>query len=123
MPLQRVDLLISNLGKGKNITPAKVVSAMNAAATQDVREMTFEPVLSKLLHGGKAPNARDATMLSLLDQWRKQGGSRLDRTDKSGLGNITSPGRGDHGQVLATAGQRVVVVGARLEAVGRAGVV
>jgi acyl-homoserine lactone acylase PvdQ len=90
--LQRVDLLISNLGKGKHITPDKMVSAMNAAATQDVREMTFEPVLSKLLHGGKAPDARDAKLLSLLDQWRRKGGTRLDRTDKSGMGNITSPG-------------------------------
>jgi acyl-homoserine lactone acylase PvdQ len=90
--LQRVDLLINDLGKGNDITPARVVSAMNEAATQDVREMTFESVLSKLLRGGKAPNARDAKMLALLDQWRKQGGTRLDRTDATGVGNITSPG-------------------------------
>ncbi len=87
--LQRVDLLIHNLGHGRNLTPARVTSAMNEAATQDVREMTFEPVLSRLLHGGHAPNARDAEMLSLLDQWHKQGGSRLDRT---GNGQITAPG-------------------------------
>jgi hypothetical protein len=62
---------------------------MNEAATQDVREITLEPTLSKLLHGGRAPNARDAKMLSLLDQWHAQGGSRLDRT---GNGQITAPG-------------------------------
>ena len=90
--LQRVDLLIDNLGHGNNLTPARVVSAMNEAATQDVREMTFEPVLSKLLHGGHAPNARDAKMLALLDAWHTHGGSRLDRTDASGIGNITDPG-------------------------------
>jgi acyl-homoserine lactone acylase PvdQ len=90
--LQRVDLLIDNLGHGSNLTPARVVSAMNEAATQDVREMTFEPVLSKLLHGGKAPNARDAKMLALLDAWHQHGGSRLDRTDSNGMGNITDPG-------------------------------
>ena len=90
--LQRVDLLISNLGKGKNITPAKVVSAMNAAATQDVREMTFEPVLSKLLHGGKAPNARDAKMLSLLDAVAQEGRQPPRPHRQVGLGNITSPG-------------------------------
>jgi acyl-homoserine lactone acylase PvdQ len=90
--LQRVDLLINDLGMGKNITPARVVSAMNEATTQDVREMTFESVLSRLLHGGKAPSARDARMLALLDQWRRKGGSRLDRTDPSGVGKITSPG-------------------------------
>ena len=87
--MQRVDLLLNNLGHGGNLTPARVVSAMNEAATQDVREMTFEPVLSKLLHGGKAPNARDAQMLALLDSWHRQGGSRLDRT---GNGQITAPG-------------------------------
>jgi acyl-homoserine lactone acylase PvdQ len=87
--LQRVDLLLNNLGHGNNITPAKVVSAMNGAATQDVREMTIEPLLSKLLKGGHAPNARDAQMLALLDAWHRQGGSRLDRT---GNGQITAPG-------------------------------
>jgi acyl-homoserine lactone acylase PvdQ len=90
--LQRVDLLLRNLGNGGHLTPAAVVAAMNAAATQDVREVTFEPVLSKLLHGGRAPNSRDAKMLSLLDAWRRKGSSRLDRTDPSGIGKITSPG-------------------------------
>ncbi len=90
--LQRVDLLLNNLGHGGNLTPARIVSAMNSAATQDVREMTFEPVLSKLLHGGRAPSARDAKMLTLLDAWRRHGGSRLDRTDPSGVGRITDPG-------------------------------
>jgi acyl-homoserine lactone acylase PvdQ len=90
--LQRVDLLLNNLGKGGNLTPARVVSAMNKAATQDVRAMTVEPVISKVLHGGRAPNARDAKMLSLLDLWHRQGGSRLDRTDSSGIGQITASG-------------------------------
>jgi acyl-homoserine lactone acylase PvdQ len=90
--LQRVDLLIDNLGHGNNVAPEQVVSAMNAAATQDMREMTFEPVLSKLLHGGKAPDARAAKMLALLDAWHRNGGSRLDRTDPNGIGNITDPG-------------------------------
>jgi acyl-homoserine lactone acylase PvdQ len=90
--LQRVDLLINNLGHGNNLTPASLVSAMNAAATQDVREMTFEPVLSQLLHSGPAPSARDKEMLALLDAWHQHGGSRLDRTDASGIGKITDPG-------------------------------
>jgi acyl-homoserine lactone acylase PvdQ len=87
--IQRVTLLLNNLGHGKNISPAGVVSAMNEAATQDVREMTFEPILSKVLSGGHAPNATDAEMLSLLNDWHRQGGSRLDRT---GEGRITPPG-------------------------------
>jgi acyl-homoserine lactone acylase PvdQ len=91
--VQRVNLLLNNLGHGRNLTPARITSAMNEAATQDVREMLFEPVLSKLLRGGgpggRAPNQRAARMLSLLDAWRRQGGSRLDRT---GNGKITAPG-------------------------------
>ena len=88
-PIQRVDLLINNLGHGRHITPAHMVAAMNAAATQDVREMTFEPLLSRLLRGDPPPTARDARMLALLDLWHRQGGSRLDRT---GNGQITAPG-------------------------------
>jgi hypothetical protein len=87
--VQRVDLLLNNLGEGGGVTPARVVSAMNEAATQDVREMTLEPLLSKLLHGSRAPSARAAQMLSLLDEWHAEGGSRLDRT---GNGQITAPG-------------------------------
>jgi acyl-homoserine lactone acylase PvdQ len=88
----RVQLLMNNLGKGRDITPARMVSAMNEAATQDVREITVEPVLSKLLHGAHAPNARDAKMLALLDAWHRHGSSRLDQTDASGIGNVTDPG-------------------------------
>jgi acyl-homoserine lactone acylase PvdQ len=87
--VQRVDLLLRNLGTGGGLTPAAVVSAMNEAATQDVREVTVEPVLSKLLHGGPAPSARDQQMLALLDAWYSNGASRLDRT---GNGQITDPG-------------------------------
>ena len=91
-PVQRVSLLIRNLGTGRGVTPQAVVSAMNAAATQDVREVTLEPVLSKLLHGGRAPSVRAAVELSLLDAWYRHGASRLDRTDANGIGNITDPG-------------------------------
>ncbi len=65
--VQRVDPLLRNLGGGRNLTPARVVSAMNEAATQDVREVTLEPTSSKLLHGGRAPSNRAAQMLALLD--------------------------------------------------------
>jgi acyl-homoserine lactone acylase PvdQ len=90
--VQRVSLLLRNLGRGPGVTPQAVVGAMNAAATQDVREVTLEPVLSKLLHGGRAPSARAAVELSLLDAWYRHGASRLDRTDANGIGNITDPG-------------------------------
>ncbi len=87
--IHRVDLLLNNLGHAGGLTPQRVVSAMNEAATQDVRGITIEAVLSKLLHGGRSPSSRDAKMLALLDLWHAQGGSRLDRT---GNGQITAPG-------------------------------
>jgi acyl-homoserine lactone acylase PvdQ len=87
--VHRVSLLMHNLGHGNHITPQRIVSAMNEAATQDVREVNVEPVLSRLLRTGRAPNPRDARMLALLDQWHRQGSSRLDRT---GNGQITAPG-------------------------------
>jgi acyl-homoserine lactone acylase PvdQ len=87
--IMRVNLLIDNLGHGRHITPAKVVSAMNEAATQDVAERLLEPLVAKVLRHGHAPSARDAKMLALLQKWNRQGGSRLDRT---GNGQITAPG-------------------------------
>jgi hypothetical protein len=61
---------------------------MNAAATQDVRDILFLPTLTKLLHTG-APTQRDARMVRLLGEWRRHGGSRLDRDLD---GKIDDPG-------------------------------
>jgi acyl-homoserine lactone acylase PvdQ len=75
----RVDLLNDNTNKVRKHTLATLTGAMNAAATQDVRAMKFVPVLARLLKGGTAPSARATRMLELLEDWRAQGGSRLDR--------------------------------------------
>ncbi len=89
---QRVDLLNHNLGRlsesGKQ-TLATVTSAMNAAATQDVRAIDTVPLLADLLAGSTAPSARAQQMLDLLVAWRQAGGSRLDR---NGDGKIDDPG-------------------------------
>ncbi len=88
----RVDMLNRNLkqlkGDGTWDLP-EVASAMNAAATQDVRAIDTVPLLEKLLAGAPAPNAQAEQMLDLLVQWRQQGGNRLD-TD--GNGDIDNPG-------------------------------
>ena len=90
--VHRVDLLLANLGNGRNLQPTNLVAAMNEAATQDVRSVTVEPIISQVLHTGPAPSARDAEMLALLDAWHAHGSSRLDRTDPNGMGSITDPG-------------------------------
>ena len=75
----RVDLLNDNTAKVKKHTLATLTGAMNAAATQDVRAMEFVPLLARFLKGGTSPSARATRMLELLEDWRAQGGSRLDR--------------------------------------------
>lgn len=88
----RVDLLDANLEhlarKGKwSLTT--VTSAMNAAATQDVRAIDTVPLLKRLLAKSRAPSPRAEEMLALMVEWRNNGGSRLDR---DGDGLIDAPG-------------------------------
>jgi acyl-homoserine lactone acylase PvdQ len=88
----RVDLLDKNLARlqqGGRWNLASVASAMNAAATQDVRAIDTVPLLAQLLQGSTAPNAQSAQMLMLLVAWNQHGGSRLDRDLD---GKIDDPG-------------------------------
>ena len=89
----RVDLLNKNLarlrGPDGKWTLAEVTSAMNAAATQDVRAIDTVPLLQALLRGSAPPSAQAAKMLQLLAAWHDHGGSRL---DLDGDGKIDDPG-------------------------------
>jgi hypothetical protein len=89
----RVDMLNEELRKQENKngkwSMAGVVSAMNGAATQDVRAIDTVPLLNQLLKGSQPPNSQAAKMLSVLKAWRTHGGSRLDR---NGDGLIDDPG-------------------------------
>ena len=74
----RVDLLNRNLDrleKNGKWNLATVTSAMNAAATQDVRAIDTVPLLRRLLNGSTAPNAQAQQMLEpdgRLDEARRQ---------------------------------------------------
>ena len=83
--IHRVQLLMSNLAAKKMQTPATVVSAMNAAATKDLRE-NLVPLLAQAMPPGAAPSARDAQLLQILESWK---GSRLDANLD---GKIDEPG-------------------------------
>ena len=88
----RVDLLNYNLARLRSHgkwSLATVTSAMNSAATQDVRAILTVPVLQDLLKGAKAPNREAAKMLALLVAWRKAGGNLLDLNHD---GKIDNPG-------------------------------
>jgi hypothetical protein len=77
--VQRVRLLNDGLAKAQTHTLASVTSAMNAAATQDLRSVALTPVLTKLLEAAPSPSPRATRMLAILNEWRAAGSSRLDR--------------------------------------------
>jgi acyl-homoserine lactone acylase PvdQ len=89
----RVDMLNRELRLLKNKNGKwslpRVTSAMNAAATEDVRAIDTVPLLKKLLKGTNAPNQQAARMLQLLIDWRHNGGNRLDLNND---GEIDDPG-------------------------------
>ena len=80
--VMRVDLLDENLarlaGADEKWNLAEVTSAMNAAATQDVRAIRTVPLLSDLLEGTTPPSALAGQSVDILEDWNADGGSRLD---------------------------------------------
>jgi acyl-homoserine lactone acylase PvdQ len=87
--LFRVQMLDAGLVHHKKLDLAQVVSAMNGAATTDFRDAFVMPLVAKVMQKVPAPNARDAQMLQLLLQWRKNGSSVLDRNND---GKVDDPG-------------------------------
>ncbi len=91
--VQRVDMLNQQLFKNKNKkgkwTLPAVTSAMNSAATQDVRAIVTVPLMRKLLEGTTPPTAQAGQMFEQMSNWTNKAGSRLDR---NGDGLIDDPG-------------------------------
>ena len=87
--LFRVQMLDAGLAHHKKLNLAQVVSAMNKAATTDFNDAFVMPVVAKVMQKVAAPNPRDAQMLQLLLQWRKNGSSVL---DKNNDGKVDDPG-------------------------------
>ena len=87
--IQLLNFNLKRLAKKGKWSPASITSAMNAAATQDVRAIVMVPLLDRLLRGTTAPSPQAQQMLDLLNQWRQHGGNRL---DLNGDGNIDYPG-------------------------------
>jgi acyl-homoserine lactone acylase PvdQ len=78
--IQRVQLLDDAIAARQTHDLASVTSAMNKAATQDLRAAgTLLPAIVQVLSTGPAPSAREQQMLDLLVAWRGTGSSRLDR--------------------------------------------
>jgi len=65
------------------------VGIMNRAATEDVRSPVW-PIVSRVLHGSAAPNARDRQVVDLLDDWVSRDAPRLD-ADEDGTYDEAGP--------------------------------
>ncbi|HWT94029.1 MAG TPA: penicillin acylase family protein [Solirubrobacteraceae bacterium] len=90
-PLHRNRLLEAGIAKRDKHDLASVVSAMNAAATQDIRSFGLTPTLVKLLAGTAAPSPRAAQMLEILRAWNATGSSRLDRDENGTIDAGAAP--------------------------------
>jgi acyl-homoserine lactone acylase PvdQ len=90
---QRVQLLNAGIAARQKHDLASVTSAMNGAATQDLRVVgsTFDGIAG-VLNTGPAPTPRARQMLDLLTAWRAEGGSRLDRDLDGKMDGAASPG-------------------------------
>ena len=87
--VHRVDLLRAAVSARKTHSLATLTGAMNKAATQDLRVVRVWPIIRAVLQTGPAPSARAEAAEGLIDTWRSNGSSRLDR----GLdGRIDDPG-------------------------------
>src|SRR5215210_1188799 len=89
--LHRVSLLQAHIARRDKHDLASVTSAMNAAATQDLRSAGLTPTLATLLRTGPAPSARAERMLELLEAWRANGSSRLDRDEDGAMDAGAAP--------------------------------
>ena len=88
--LHRVSLLQNQIARRAKHDLASVTSAMNAAATQDLRSTALTPTLSTLLRGGPAQRARPAHARAAGGVAR--GGScRLDRDEDGAMDSGGAP--------------------------------
>ncbi|MEA2334129.1 MAG: hypothetical protein QOG40_619 [Solirubrobacteraceae bacterium] len=84
----------ADLAGGKKMEPAQLVSAMDEAATQDIRSVQLWPTLKQALGSPSDPQLQSA--IAKLDAWYSDGGHRRDLTNTS----ISSPGTYQHNEAI-----------------------
>jgi hypothetical protein len=89
-PVQRVDLLLRGIKKGK-VSPTDLVRAMNVAATQDLRAVEVWPAINAMLAKTLPPDAQAEKLREEVNSWVMNGASRLDRNLD---GTVDDPGAG-----------------------------
>lgn len=83
-----------DLAGGKKMEPAQLVSAMDEAATQDIRSVQLWPILKQALGSPSDPQLQQA--IAKLDAWYADGGHRRDLNNAS----ISSPGTYQHNEAI-----------------------
>jgi acyl-homoserine lactone acylase PvdQ len=96
-PVYRMQLIRNfiekDLAAGK-MEPAQLVSAMDEAATQDIRSVQLWPILKQVLGSPSDPRLQSA--IEQLDAWYADGGHRRDLSNAS----ISSPGTYQHNEAV-----------------------
>ncbi len=83
-----------DLAGGKKMEPAQLVSAMDEAATQDIRSVQLWPLLKQVLGSPSDPRLQAA--IAQLESWYADGGHRRDLNNAS----ISSPGTYQHNEAI-----------------------
>jgi acyl-homoserine lactone acylase PvdQ len=79
---------------GKKMGIEQLVSAMDEAATQDIRMVELWPIIKQALGSPSSPQLQDA--IAKLESWYLDGGHRRDLTNTS----ISSPGTYQHNEAI-----------------------
>jgi acyl-homoserine lactone acylase PvdQ len=84
----------ADLAGGKKMQSSQLASAMDEAATQDIRSVQLWPLLKQALGSPSDPQLQAA--IAQLDSWYADGGHRRDLTNTS----ISSPGAYQHNEAI-----------------------
>jgi hypothetical protein len=97
-PIYRMQLIRNfveaDIAGGKKMGVEQLVSAMDEAATQDVRIVELWPIIRALLGSPSSPALKEA--IAELDEWAAAGGHRRDLKNK----NIAEPGSYEYNQAI-----------------------
>jgi acyl-homoserine lactone acylase PvdQ len=84
----------ADIAGGKKMGIEQLVSAMDEAATEDIRMVQLWPIIKQVLGEPSSPQLQDA--IAKLESWAADGGHRRDLTNKS----ISSPGSYQHNEAI-----------------------
>jgi acyl-homoserine lactone acylase PvdQ len=88
------DFIEADIAGGKKMDAAQLVSAMDEAATQDIRSVELWPILKQVLGSPSDPRLQAA--IAQLESWYAAGGHRRDLSNTS----ISSPGTYEHNEAI-----------------------